>query len=107
MFISMCHKNTPSLIQHNWTLNENDGNVQAMGCSASCKPCKPLCGSPGDDYSVNFGGGEALPTEDADEGEEQPAELDQESKGLYAKLFDEKFWLEKKNGLLMLMFFHP
>jgi len=49
-----------------------------MGCSASCKPCKPLCGSPGDDYSVNFGGGEALPTEDADEGEEQPAELDQE-----------------------------
>ena len=49
-----------------------------MGCSASCKPCKPLCGSPGDDYSVNFGGGEALPTEDA-EGEEQPAELDQES----------------------------
>ena len=51
---------------------------QAMGCSASCKPCKPLCGSAGEDYSVNFGGGEELPAEDADEGEEHPAELDQE-----------------------------
>ena len=106
----MCHKKHPiiQLIQHNWTLNENDGNVQAMGCSASCKPCKPLCGSPGDDYSVNFGGGEALPTEDADEGEEQPAELDQESSE--GSLCETVWWeilAGKKNGLLMLMFFHP
>ena len=90
MFISMCHLHPIiQLIQHLGPFLRRLA-VQAMGCSASCKPCKPLCGSPGDDYSVNFGGGEALPTEDADEGEEHPTELDQESRrvdDVDAKLF--------------------